>query len=412
MAGYSITSTKGKQIASSMKAGDTYKASDGSTWKKNSNGTVSVTTASGGYTANAYGGSSGSGGVSKNLSNTLGSENVSNSSMLYGDDTTMQEITGGGSTAPSRIPKGTVNAGYNNSTNTANNAYFDALEKQRRAAEKAARIRTQATIDSIKANIPKVNQDYENQQAQNYISHTKNMFGLSDFLRAQGISGGMSESKATELQAGYETNRNTAYQNKNNALQYYQGLAAQAQATGDESLAKIATDYYNNYAAEVRRQEEAAAQAERDAQAQSNWQTQFDANQQQYKDSLTQQQFENNLATQEYNLALQAAQKAKTSGRSGGGSTGTKLTASTINNMLDDGLIDAQQAAAMYSSIGINIPTQTHPTTNYYAEADRLIQQRTVPSSRAALIKQWNLEGKLTDAQAYELLRRYGLPTN
>ena len=56
---YTIGSAKGKQIASSMKAGDTYKAADGSTWKKNANGSVSVTTKQGGYTANAYSGSSG-----------------------------------------------------------------------------------------------------------------------------------------------------------------------------------------------------------------------------------------------------------------------------------------------------------------------------------------------------------------
>lgn len=58
MAGYTIGSEKGKQIANGMKAGETYKASDGSTWTKNSDGTVSVTTKSGGYTANALPGAS------------------------------------------------------------------------------------------------------------------------------------------------------------------------------------------------------------------------------------------------------------------------------------------------------------------------------------------------------------------
>lgn len=61
MAGYTIGSEKGKQIANSMKAGETYKASDGSTWTKNSDGTVSVTTKNGGYTANALAGAGGSG---------------------------------------------------------------------------------------------------------------------------------------------------------------------------------------------------------------------------------------------------------------------------------------------------------------------------------------------------------------
>lgn len=75
MAGYVIGSEKGKQIANSMKAGSTYKASDGSTWKKNSDGSVSVTTKNGGYTANALSGSSNSSTSSKGSSSS-GSNNV------------------------------------------------------------------------------------------------------------------------------------------------------------------------------------------------------------------------------------------------------------------------------------------------------------------------------------------------
>ena len=59
MAGYKITSDKGKEIAKNLSTGGTYKASDGSTWTKNNDGSVSVTTKSGGYTANAFGGSTG-----------------------------------------------------------------------------------------------------------------------------------------------------------------------------------------------------------------------------------------------------------------------------------------------------------------------------------------------------------------
>ena len=44
---YTIGSDKGIKIANSMAAGETYKAADGSTWKKNSDGSVSVTTKSG-----------------------------------------------------------------------------------------------------------------------------------------------------------------------------------------------------------------------------------------------------------------------------------------------------------------------------------------------------------------------------
>ena len=61
---YKIGSDKGKEIANSMKAGETYKASDGSTWTKNSDGSVSVRESNGNVTANAYSGSGGSRGSS------------------------------------------------------------------------------------------------------------------------------------------------------------------------------------------------------------------------------------------------------------------------------------------------------------------------------------------------------------
>lgn len=55
---YKITSDKGKKIAKDLKKGETYKASDGSTWKKNKDGSVSVTTKSGNVTKNALSGDS------------------------------------------------------------------------------------------------------------------------------------------------------------------------------------------------------------------------------------------------------------------------------------------------------------------------------------------------------------------
>ena len=51
---YIIGSEKGMQIADNLSAGQTYQASDGSTWVKNQDGTVSVTTKNGTFTKNAY----------------------------------------------------------------------------------------------------------------------------------------------------------------------------------------------------------------------------------------------------------------------------------------------------------------------------------------------------------------------
>lgn len=54
MAAYTIGSEKGKNIASNMKTGQTYSASDGSTWKKESDGSVTVTSKDGTVSKNAY----------------------------------------------------------------------------------------------------------------------------------------------------------------------------------------------------------------------------------------------------------------------------------------------------------------------------------------------------------------------
>ena len=51
---YTIGSEKGKKIAKELAIGSEYKASDGSTWKKNNDGSVSVTTSNGQKYDNAY----------------------------------------------------------------------------------------------------------------------------------------------------------------------------------------------------------------------------------------------------------------------------------------------------------------------------------------------------------------------
>lgn len=68
---YVIGSQKGKDIAKNMKTGETYKASDGSTWTKKSDGSVSVTEKNGATWNNAYtssggGGNKGGGGGGSN----------------------------------------------------------------------------------------------------------------------------------------------------------------------------------------------------------------------------------------------------------------------------------------------------------------------------------------------------------
>ena len=83
---YVIGSQKGKEIAQSMKTGQTYKASDGSTWTKQSDGSVSVSH-NGTVTNNAYKPTSSGGGSSGGGSSGGGSSTKKNSQYTTGNYT-------------------------------------------------------------------------------------------------------------------------------------------------------------------------------------------------------------------------------------------------------------------------------------------------------------------------------------
>lgn len=100
MGAYTIGSSKGQQIASSMKTGSTYKASDGSTWKKESDGSVTVTSKDGTVSKNAY-----------TASSSGSSTGGSGSSRVNGSGSSSGGSSGGGSI-------GKINTGSTAANNT------------------------------------------------------------------------------------------------------------------------------------------------------------------------------------------------------------------------------------------------------------------------------------------------------
>ena len=100
MGAYTIGSSKGQQIASSMKTGSTYKASDGSTWKKESDGSVTVTSKDGTVSKNAY-----------TASSSGSSAGGSGSSRVNGSGSSSGGSSGGGSI-------GKINTGGTAANNT------------------------------------------------------------------------------------------------------------------------------------------------------------------------------------------------------------------------------------------------------------------------------------------------------
>lgn len=115
MAAYTIGSEKGKNIASNMKSGSTYKASDGSTWKKESDGSVTVTSKDGTVSKNAY--------TSSGTNSTVGgSGNSTNSSASAATVNANKNNAAAGTNATTN--KNGANSGSVNSTvKTNNNTY-------------------------------------------------------------------------------------------------------------------------------------------------------------------------------------------------------------------------------------------------------------------------------------------------
>lgn len=150
--------------------------------------------------------------------------------------------------------KGTPNNSV--SGNNYYDQYQSILDKQLKAQQDAINKQTQATVDSINAYKPKVEQSYADQQKSNYISNVKNQSQMGDYLGAMGYSGGMAESTMANLNNTYQNNRSAADTEKNSALLQIDQQAAQAKSSGDTSLADATNSYYTNYLSALQNQQQ------------------------------------------------------------------------------------------------------------------------------------------------------------
>ena len=112
MGAYTIGSEKGKNIASNMQTGQTYSASDGSTWKKESDGSVTVTSKDGTVSKNAYTSNSGSG----STNSSVGGSGSSSSGSIG-------KLNVGGSGSTSSGSSSTSNSVYTIGTQKGNDLY-------------------------------------------------------------------------------------------------------------------------------------------------------------------------------------------------------------------------------------------------------------------------------------------------
>lgn len=155
--------------------------------------------------------------------------------------------------------------------------YLADVEKANRAAqrqaEEAQRMRTQAALEANNAYIPQVNQQTDKQLQDAYIAKQRARVEAPQALSAMGYTGGATESSLMGLDTNYQNARGQIEQGRNEAIDKIRQNANQIQATGDANLAGVASQYYQNMLASQN-------QALSAAQNQKNWQSEFDARQQ------------------------------------------------------------------------------------------------------------------------------------
>lgn len=151
-------------------------------------------------------------------------------------------------------------------------------------------------IDNIEAQRDNIVKGYEDQARQNYIAYKQSEKALPQQMASQGLTGGMTETSNLQLATNYQTNNNNINVAKQNAMQELDNAITDLKNTGnlqtaqqilenEQSALNAYLNFYNNGV------------------AYNQWQTEFNANQQQ-------QEYENqqNEAQIRYNQALNALQ--------------------------------------------------------------------------------------------------------
>jgi hypothetical protein len=303
----------------------------------------------------------------------LGNQKVGSSSGSTSGGSVSTTSIDPGLTPPVGFDYGDIPLG-GGATDPATDYYADKLAAQ----EEATRIRTQAARDANMANAGKVN-TYSDQALQNaYILKEQNRVNLPQQLSALGYSGGATETSLTDEKARYENSRNGIERDRLSTLDDIYANDAQILATGNADLADVGAQYYQNL---INKQ----AQDQTTAQSNYRWQTEFDADR-------ADNTYSNKLALAQYKAEL-------------GDYSGLQELGINVNALSDQNGSTPTARKSTTTAITPTVNTQT----NYYSDTDRRLSQLSIPSSQTALIRQMNMEGKLSDAQAEALLKKYGL---
>ena len=261
---------------------------------------------------------------------------------------------------------------------SASSYYNKYLKEQQKAIQK----KIDASVQANNAYIPEINQASDQSLQNAYILREQNKVNAPQALSAMGYTGGATETSMMGINTGYENTRNEVEQNRSKSLAEIQQNEAQIRATGDATLSDAASTYYQNLIA-------AQKEAEAAAQAQANWQAQYDLTEQQYSDAAAQQAWQN--AYDEKLLALKNTTTAKSSsGSSGSSSSGTSSSSNSTN----------KNSSGNYNTVLTNV-------------------KRALGGSNAGSTVSWNAainyiqnslkSGMITDYEANQMINQLGL---
>ena len=139
---------------------------------------------------------------------------------------------------------------------------IDSIRAQQRAEEQRKQAAINQGVNTLNAQKPVLEQQYQDAAQQAYIQMMQSRKALPQVMGAQGLSGGLSESSLVDLDATSGQNLNALRQQRDQGLAGIDSDIANLRATGDLSLADTASQYAQ-LLGDLAREQMAAAQEER-----------------------------------------------------------------------------------------------------------------------------------------------------
>jgi hypothetical protein len=139
---------------------------------------------------------------------------------------------------------------------------IDSIRAQQRAEEQRKQAAINQGVNTLSAQKPVLEQQYQDAAQQAYIQMMQSRKALPQVMGAQGLSGGLSESSLVDLDATYGQNLNALRQQRDQGLAGIDSDIANLRASGDLSLADTASQYAQ-LLGDLAREQMQTAQAQR-----------------------------------------------------------------------------------------------------------------------------------------------------